>query len=390
MWALAEVQWERTPGVLCRLPATIEDTSHSRACLRVDTPISVGTRLTVKWQWEQFSAIARNCRRDGAEFLCGVQRDGERRDGRGPAADRERTAVRAPGSGCGSGAARQNGERQKEAPAGLTEVCAAAESVAAVPDFPDSRERFENRSHPGEKDSGTQSSPSSQEKKDVMSTKDFFSKLYRSPENAAAPESMPSAEPALPKLEEKTAPAAADCPGELLSSEDIYRASGILQPHSRYGIIKIVEMLESKHIRELPTEVKRASVLMALEASGTSVDDVLQDAARRQHALNAYESGQKQQFEEFEAHKTRENARIQAELERVVAHYSERIKQNQEQVEREREALRSWQAMKERELQRISEAAALCGKQAAAPPFKEKEAPPFPSVQAKSAGAGKV
>jgi hypothetical protein len=276
-------------------------------------------------------------------------------------------------------------------PAGLTTVSAVEEPVAAMPDSPDSTKRFENSSHDADKDSvsRTQSLPFSQEK-EVMSTKDFFSKLYRSQESVVGSESIPPKEPAMPKSEDKAASVVAASPGNLLSSEDIYRASGILHPHSKYGIMKIVEMLESKHIRELPPDVKRASVLMALEASGTSVDEVVQDAARRQHALNAYESGQKQQFEEFEAHKTRENTRIQAELERVVAHYSERLKQNLEQVEREKEALRTWQAMKEGEFQRISEAVAVCSRQPAAQPSKEKEAPPFPSVQAKSAGVGKV
>jgi hypothetical protein len=390
MWALAEVLWERTPGVVCRLPATIEDTSASGACLRVDTPISVGTKLTVKWQWDQFSAIARNCRRDGAEFLCGVQRDGGGGEGRpqGPAGVRERTADDAPGNGVRP----DPDERLKDGtPAGLTTVSAVEEPVAAMPDSPDSTKRFENSSHDADKDSvsRTQSLPFSQEK-EVMSTKDFFSKLYRSQESVVGSESIPPKEPAMPKSEDKAASVVAASPGNLLSSEDIYRASGILHPHSKYGIMKIVEMLESKHIRELPPDVKRASVLMALEASGTSVDEVVQDAARRQHALNAYESGQKQQFEEFEAHKTRENTRIQAELERVVAHYSERLKQNLEQVEREKEALRTWQAMKEGEFQRISEAVAVCSRQPAAQPSKEKEAPPFPSVQAKSAGVGKV
>jgi hypothetical protein len=224
-----------------------------------------------------------------------------------------------------------------------------------------------------------------------MPTKSFLSKFCRSQQNGApAPDATPPPmEAPMSKLDDKTAAGPLDSIGELLSCEDIYHAAGILQPHSKYGITKIVEMLESKHIRELASEVKRASVLMALEAAGTTVDEALQDASRRQHALHAYEAGQQKLFEEFETHKARDNARIQAELQRVVAHYSERIKQNQEQVEREREALRAWQTTKEHECQRIAEAVALCCKQTAVQPAKEKEAPPFPSVQQISASAGK-
>ena len=150
-----------------------------------------------------------------------------------------------------------------------------------------------------------------------------------------------------------------------LSCEDIYRASGILSARSGYGIGKIVDMLQSKHIRELANDVKRASVLMALDAAGTSVDDVLQDANRRQHALNSYEAGQKKLVEEFEAAKQRENAQLQAEMERVTAHYADRIKHNLEQVAKEKDALCQWQKAKEEESQRISQAAGLCAKQQA-------------------------
>jgi hypothetical protein len=122
-------------------------------------------------------------------------------------------------------------------------------------------------------------------------------------------------------------------------------------------------MLNSKHIRELPKDVRRASVLMALDAAGTSVDEVLNDASRRQHALNSYESGQQKQFEQFEADKTRGNAQIQTEIERVTARYAERIQQNLDQVAREKEALHNWRATEETESQRIADAVALCGKQ---------------------------
>jgi hypothetical protein len=391
MWALAEVLCERQPGVSSRLSATIEDTSSSGACIRVGTPISVGTRLTVKWQWDQFSAIARNCRSDGGDFLCGVQRDDASADlTSGPpstaAADSAKDAlvrITLP-------AVNESAPTEKTL-LGPAPAHADEKPEAAVQESRDPSPSSEDQSQDAEPNSigKTQSLPFRQEK-EAMSTKDFFSKFCRSQESGAATQTIQAVEPALPKVAEPASPSAADSTGELLSSEDIYRASGILHAHARYGIMKIVEMLESKHIRELPTEVKRASVLMALEAAGTSVDEVLHDAARRQHALNAYESGQKQQFEEFEAHKVRENAHIQAELERVVAHYSDRIRLNQEQVEREKEALRSWQAMKEKESQRISEAMALCGKQTAVQPAKENGTAPFPTVQPKSASAGKA
>jgi len=152
---------------------------------------------------------------------------------------------------------------------------------------------------------------------------------------------------------------------DLLSYDDIYHAAGIMSPRSGYGIHKVVEMLNSQRIRELSTDIKRASVLMALDAAGTSVDDVLQDATRRQQALNDYEAAQRKQLEEFEAHKSREIAEIEAEMERIRAHYAQRIQNNRDQMAREKETLRNWQMAMQHESQRISEVIELCRKQPA-------------------------
>lgn len=218
-----------------------------------------------------------------------------------------------------------------------------------------------------------------------MPSKNFLAKFWHHPQGTSNPtEGAKHTEVPMNKLEVKPAESPYGPQGDLLSCEDIYLASGIVSPRSRYGINKIVEMLNSRHIRELSKDVKRASVLMALDAAGSTVDEVLQDASRRQHALNSYEAGQRKQFDEFEARKNRENAQIQAELERVTAHYAERIKHNQELVAHEKEALRSWQTMKEQESQRIAEAVALCGKQ----PATESPADPLPQLPAQRAAAG--
>ena len=155
--------------------------------------------------------------------------------------------------------------------------------------------------------------------------------------------------------------------GQLLSYEDIYHAAGILRLRSGYDINKVAEMLHSERIRGLSEDAKRASVLMAIEAAGASVEALLGDANERQQALEAYEAGQRKQLEEFEARKAEENAQIQAELARVTAHYAERIKSNEELVAGEKDALANWQKMKQHESQRIAEVMELCTKTAVEP-----------------------
>jgi len=75
LWAVAEISWEDQTGTPYHAPATLEDISVSGACIRVKTPVTVGSKLVVKWQREQFFAVARNCRSDGRDFLLGVRRD---------------------------------------------------------------------------------------------------------------------------------------------------------------------------------------------------------------------------------------------------------------------------------------------------------------------------
>ena len=147
---------------------------------------------------------------------------------------------------------------------------------------------------------------------------------------------------------------------ELQAFDEIYRAAGIKGPRLGYSIGKVIEMLQNEHIRNLATETKRASLLMALDAAGVQVDEVLQDATLRQRAINSYEAIQRKHLEEYEARKTQENCAIQAEMERVAAEYAARINNNLEEITHEKDSFRKWQLKKQTESQRISEAVALC------------------------------
>ena len=118
--------------------------------------------------------------------------------------------------------------------------------------------------------------------------------------------------------------------------------------------------LENEHIRKLPAEMKRGALLMALEAAGVQVHEVLQDAMLRQSALNSYEAHQRKQLEQYEARKGEENCAMQAELNRLTTQYLARIKANLDEVGREQDAFREWQTEKQEETQRIAEAVAVC------------------------------
>src|SRR5271156_552074 len=148
--------------------------------------------------------------------------------------------------------------------------------------------------------------------------------------------------------------------GDLLLLEDIYRTAGIMEPRMGYSITKVVEMLRSDHLRGLGDEVKRASVLMALNAAGIPLSDVLQDAAQRQAAVAAYEVEQRKKFEEYWSRRAEENTQLQAEMERMTRQFIERMNRNLAEVQQEKDAFQMWQHTMQYEVLQISAAVTLC------------------------------
>ena len=62
---LVEASWEDQNGALRTVSARMEDKSAGGACIRINTPIEVGSRLKIQWRFEQFSGTARYCRSEG-------------------------------------------------------------------------------------------------------------------------------------------------------------------------------------------------------------------------------------------------------------------------------------------------------------------------------------
>lgn len=142
--------------------------------------------------------------------------------------------------------------------------------------------------------------------------------------------------------------------------EQIYQAAAVKPPRLSYGILKVAEMMNSPHLSGMSPEARRCSLLMALEAAGAEIEDLLQDAVVRQRALNDYEEAQSNRLQSFEQSKLDENEKIQQELDRLTAQHMARIQANLDEVAREQDNFRAWQRSKQQEAQRITEAAAYC------------------------------
>ena len=169
---------------------------------------------------------------------------------------------------------------------------------------------------------------------------------------------------------------------DLMPMEDIYHAAGITNPRKGYSIHKVVEMLNSEHIVGLTKEMKRAAVMVALEAADISLGQVQQDAKARHEALERYEAEQTKLIEAEWARKSEENIRIQEELERVKAQYAERVKRNLEEVAREKALFDRWLSTKQEEVRSISAAVDLCLKR------EVPELESVPLANAAAVGAG--
>ncbi len=386
---VVEASWEDQSGTLQTTRARMENRSVSGACIRLKSQIKVGTKLKIHWRWESFTGVARYCRSDGRDFLVGLQRAAEQK------ALAEKTVPIATTIAAPREEVRANPAQLTKLKLESVPILPIASSSAAIPPRPVANETEIRGSPRSSQPQEIKTLPSPQtpekqppEEKEARKERKRMQRKWfemghkdenenslpgngdgngtsKSEPVTHAPAATPRVEHAVAKPVKDSAP---DAQIELLAMEDIYRAAGIMNPRKGYSINKVIEMLHSEHIRSSSKEIKRASVLMALDAAGISMDEVLQDAKLRQEAIDAYEGQQRKQFEALLAQKAEENVQIQAELERVKARYGERLRRNLDGIAREKATFGNWLTQKQQESQSIAEAVELCLKPQASEP----------------------
>jgi len=395
----------------------MENKSVGGARIRLQTRIEMGSKVKIQWRWEQFSGVAKYCISDGMDYLVGIQRDTAKSPILNspvskPSLGRKRVASsdRPISTNKVRSLPKVEESKPSEIPAAeeKVEVVATASGTTAIPEL-DRGHEIDNKGRPSisqapnldalREPQAKQPPEEKQAGKDGkhMRRKWLDSALWNNKPDGLSGSSNGNSDvtaekknsvPEVVAVTEKTSaiPARAgiaNCSVELLPVEDIYRAAGIMNPRRGYGINKVVEMLQSEHIRGLSKEMKRAAVLMALDAACIPIDEVMMDARARQNALDSYEAGQKKQVEAEWERKAEENVQIQAELERIKEQYAARIGRHLNGLAQEKAAFSSWQTAKQMEFQSMSEAAELCLKS----PVSE---PPSPSLREASMAATSV
>jgi hypothetical protein len=162
--------------------------------------------------------------------------------------------------------------------------------------------------------------------------------------------------------------------------EAVYAAAQIGDPAHGYTILKVARMLESEHLRSLPEDVKRKSILVALDAAGVKVAEVVEDAVRRDRALDTYERVLAQHVQAREAEVAAENQRLEEEIARHAAALRARIDENTRALDGDRREFQAWQLQKR---QAESDIAAAVGYFVSENPITTVPGPPKGEVDAR-------
>jgi hypothetical protein len=149
---------------------------------------------------------------------------------------------------------------------------------------------------------------------------------------------------------------AADVRPADISLREEYREHMTTRSTGEYTILKVAQMLQSEHIRDLPREVKRAAILVALQAAGVKLADVIDDAVQRNEVLANAQRAREKVLREFETRKEEANRKVQALVQSLVAEYEARIQRHKDEVSAEREKFAEWRQAKAEEEQKIADA----------------------------------
>lgn len=192
---------------------------------------------------------------------------------------------------------------------------------------------------------------------------------------AAAPEPKGVQEilesiPETPRIDEKALAMAGDRDGGqgegggeggigIPDFEAIYRSAGISDPPHGFSAYKVLEILSSPELAPLEGKAKAAALAGFLKMNPRGpvpLAEVIQDAVRRDQALDKFEqilraklAGRAEQVE-------RENARLQAEIDDLARRNRELMEANRRTTEAEQEQLSLWLTRKRIEERRLFDA----------------------------------
>ncbi len=168
--------------------------------------------------------------------------------------------------------------------------------------------------------------------------------------------------PEPPAIDEKKLPPPAADDEEGSNIPDfpaIYRAAGVVDPPHGYSAYKVLEIFASPGFAALDTRAKAAALtgFLNMNPSGpVPITDVVQDAVRRDQALDKFEEFLRNKLGARGEQIDKENAQLQAEIDEVTRRNREKMEANRAAVEAEQARFTRWLSTKRAEERKLFDA----------------------------------
>lgn len=167
--------------------------------------------------------------------------------------------------------------------------------------------------------------------------------------------------PAGPAGEAAAAAEISDDDLELPDFPAVYSAAGIGEPPHGFTAFKILEMLQSPGLAELPPQAKASALAGFLKMNpggAVAIGEVIQDAVRRDQALDRFEQFLQAKLAERQAAAERANALLQAEIDALAERHRATMAANTRAISELAGRLSEWSARKRVEERRLQSAVA--------------------------------
>ncbi len=162
-------------------------------------------------------------------------------------------------------------------------------------------------------------------------------------------------------VDDAALPGGASGLGDIPDFAAIYKASGVTPPAHGFSAEKVLEILSAPEFEALDARAKAAALMgfLKMNPSGpVPLADVIQDAVKRDQALDGFEGFLAKKLEQRQAQLEQENAALQREIDEVTRRNQEKMGQNAKALESEKERFATWQARKRIEERRLFDAVA--------------------------------
>jgi hypothetical protein len=173
--------------------------------------------------------------------------------------------------------------------------------------------------------------------------------------------------PEPPAIDESKLPAAAlsDAADGAEGGDDIpdfaavFRAAGVTDPVHGYTAYKVLEIFASPGFSSLDSRAKAAALIGFLNMSPSGpvpITDVVQDAVRRDQALDKFEEFLRGKLTSRSERIDKENAQLQAEIDELTRRNREKMEANRIALEAEQARLSRWLVVKRAEERKLFDA----------------------------------